>query len=94
MSNGSMPELGSLVGEIVVLDLSSPYVIIGRLASLQADYLVLDRVDCHDLRDSPTTREKYVLNCREHGPRPNRQRTWVSRREVIAISRLDDVLLD
>jgi hypothetical protein len=94
MSNGSTPELYSLVGEIVVLDLSSPYVIIGRLTSLQADYLVLDRVDCHDLRDSPTTREKYVLNCREHGARPNRNRTWVSRREVIAISRLDDVLLD
>lgn len=83
-----------LIGEILVLDLSSPYVYIGILADAQAEYLVLDSVDAHDLRDSPTTREKYILNCRLHGVRPNRKRTWVNQREIVGFSKLDDVILD
>lgn len=83
-----------LIGEIIVLDLSSPYVYIGILAEAQAEYLVLDEVDAHDLRDSPTTREKYILNCREHGVRPNRKRAWVNQREIVGFSRLDDVIKD
>jgi hypothetical protein len=83
-----------LIGEILVLDLSSPYVYIGILAEAQAEYLVLDEVDAHDLRDSPTTREKYILNCREHGVRPNRKRVWLNQREIVGFSRLDDVVLD
>lgn len=83
-----------LIGEVLVLDLSSPYVFIGMLAEAQGDYLVLDSVDAHDLRDSPTTREKYILNCRLHGVRPNRKRAWVNQREIVGFSRLDDVLLD
>ena len=89
-----IPTVANLVGQIVVLDLSSPFVYIGLLAEDQGEYLVMDMADAHDLRDSPTTREKYVLNCREHGVRPNRGRTWVNRREIVALSRLEDVLLD
>jgi hypothetical protein len=89
-----MTDWKALIGEIVVLDLSSPYVFIGILADAQADYLVLDSVDAHDLRDSPTTREKYILNCRLHGVRPNRKRTWVNQREIVGFSRLDDVVMD
>lgn len=83
-----------LIGDILVLDLSSPYVYIGILADAQDEYLLLDSVDAHDLRDSPTTREKYILNCRLHGVRPNRKRAWVNQREIVGFSRLDDVVLD
>lgn len=83
-----------LTGEVLVLDLSSPYVFIGILAEAQGEYLVLDSVDAHDLRDSPTTREKYILDCRLHGVRPNRKRAWINQREIVGFSRLDDVLLD
>ena len=89
-----IPSVASLIGEVVVLDLSSPFVYIGLLADEQPEYLVLDTVDAHDLRDSSTTREKYIMNCREHGVRANRGRTWVNRREIVGISRLEDVLLD
>ena len=87
-------QLQLLLGETVVLDLSSPYVYIGRLTEEQADYLVLEEVDAHDLRDSATTREKYVLDCRLHGVRANRRQIWVHRRDIVGISRLADVLLD
>ena len=85
--------LESLLGSTVVLDLSSPFVFIGRLLEEQADYLVLEDADAHDLRDSPTTREKYILDCRLHGVRLNRRRIWVRRGEIVSISRLDDVEL-
>lgn len=83
----------SLVGEVVVLDLSSPFVYVGTLLEHQADFVVLQDVDAHDLRDTTTTREQYVLHCRKFGPTPNRQRAWVSLREVVGISRLADVIL-
>jgi hypothetical protein len=86
--------LEPLIGEIVVLDLSSPFVYIGRLVDEQPEFLMLEDVDAHDLRDSTTTREKYILDCRMHGVRSNRRRAWVSRREIVAASKLEDVLLD
>lgn len=83
-----------LIGHEVVLDLASPYVVLGRLTAAHHDYLELVDVDMHDLRDTQTTREKYVLDCRLHGSRPNRARAWISIREIVSISRLADVLVD
>lgn len=84
--------LDSLLGEVVVLDLASPYVYLGRLVSVDAEHLVLEEADCHDLRDTTTTREKYVLDCRRHGFGPNRRQVWVNRREIVGVSRLEDVV--
>jgi hypothetical protein len=84
----------AFLNQPVVLDLSSAYVFIGTLVAEEPEYLVLEEVDAHDLRDSPTTREKYILDVRQHGIRPNRRRAWISRRELVSISLLADVLLD
>jgi hypothetical protein len=83
-----------LIGQEVVLDMASPYVVIGRLTATHHDYLELVEVDVHDLHDTQTTREKYVLDCRLHGIRPNRARAWISLRELVGISRLADVVVD
>jgi hypothetical protein len=88
------PLLPQLIGQEVVIDLASPYVVLGRLVVARHDFLELSEVDVHDLRDTQTTREKYVLDCRRHGIRPNRGRVWISLREVVGISRLSDVLVD
>src|SRR5262245_6269368 len=61
----------------VVLDMVSPYVYIGRLAGEDVTCLVLDDADVHDLRDSSTTRELYVLDCKRHGVGANRRRVYV-----------------
>lgn len=92
MKNGAAPVWQDLMGRSVVIDTSSPYVYLGRLVDRQGDFLVLQDVDAHDLRDTQTTREKYVLDARQLGITPNRHWTWVSMREVVAISRLEDVL--
>lgn len=83
-----------LRGSEVVLDLASAYVVLGTLVAAHAEFLELSAVDVHDLRDTQTTREKYVLDCRLHGIRPNRERIWISLREIVGISRLAEVLVD
>lgn len=83
-----------LVDHDVVIDLASPFVIVGRLTSLTPDSLVVEEVDVHDLRDTTTTRERYVIECAQHGVRPNRRKAWISRRDVVAISRLTDVVVE
>jgi hypothetical protein len=94
MSHSQDPLWSQLSGQEVVLDLASHYVVLGQLVAVHPEYLELERVDVHDLRDTQTTREKYVLDCRLHGIRPNRERAWIRQHEVVAISRLADVLPD
>ncbi len=84
--------LEELIGALVVVDVVSPYVYLGKLVEHRTDFLLLEEVDVHDLRDVSTTREKYVLDSRLHGIRANRRRVWLSLREVVGISRLDEVL--
>jgi len=84
--------LENLTGRDVVLDMASPYVHIGKLNGLDERYFELLDADAHDLRDTGTTRELYVLESKRHGPRPNRKRVLVRRDEVVSISALDDVL--
>lgn len=92
MALEATPQFEQLFGELVVIDLSSPYVYLGRLVESQGDYLLLSDADVHDLRDTATTREKYVLAARGHGINANRRWTWVSRGQIVGISRLDDIL--
>ncbi|MDB5350255.1 MAG: hypothetical protein JWN86_1502 [Planctomycetota bacterium] len=90
-STPAFPSLDSLFGQIVVLDLSSPYVCIGRLVA--ADdllYQLLD-ADLHDFRDSPITRENYVYDSVRLGIRRNRKQVLVRRSEVVAITRFADI---
>ena len=94
MSDPKHSDMPELLGQIVVLDLASPFVYLGRLMVDHPDYLVLEDVDAHDLRDTATTREKYVLDCHLHGINPNRRRLWVNRREIVSISLLADVIGD
>lgn len=78
--------------QAVVLDVVSPYVIIGTLTGWDDRYLVLKDADVHDLRDTTTTRELYVIETRRFGVRIARERVLVKLTEVVAISALADVL--
>ena len=84
--------LEKLRGRTVVLDLAAPWVYLGTLADWDAVHLVLADADAHDLRDTPTTREIYVLEAARHGVSPNRKRALVRRDAVVGLSRLKDVL--
>jgi hypothetical protein len=86
------PALEQLIGQPVVLDVTSPYVYVGTLAELDPKYLILTDADVHDLRDTTTTRELYVLDCKRHAVSVNRRRVLVNRDEVVSISALADVV--
>ncbi|MCH8244092.1 MAG: hypothetical protein IH897_16000 [Planctomycetes bacterium] len=54
---------------------------------------ILEDADVHDLRDTTTTRELYVVEAKRLGIHANRQRVLVRRDEVASLAALDDVLL-
>ncbi len=84
--------LEELLGQMVVVDLRSPFVCLGTLERIDEQYLSLRNADLHDLRDTDTTRENYVAASHITGIKRNRKRVLLVRAEVIAISRLEEVV--
>jgi hypothetical protein len=84
--------LEEMIGEKVVVDLRTEYVCLGTLLRVDAHFLELGNADLHDLRDTDTTRELYVAESKVTGIKRNRKRVLVVRTEVVAVSRLEDVV--
>ncbi|MCS7015760.1 MAG: hypothetical protein RMJ19_12620 [Gemmatales bacterium] len=82
--------LERMVGQLVIVDLESPYVCLGRLEDMNERYLVLGDADLHDMRDSDTTRENYIAESVATGIKRNRKRVVLLRNQVVAISLLED----
>jgi small nuclear ribonucleoprotein (snRNP)-like protein len=82
--------LEELIGQKVVVDLSSTFVCLGTLHQVDEHFLELRNADLHDTRDTDTTRENYVAASKATGIKRNRKRVWVVRAEMVAICRLDD----
>jgi len=76
----------------VVIDLVSPYVCLGKLVRVDEHFLELRNADFHDLRDTETTRELYVADSVATGIKRNRKRILIRRSEVVAISKIEDVV--
>ena len=85
--------LEQYIGQQIVIDISGRYVIAGTLNRVDSDNLYLDSADVHDLRDSSTTRERYVLEIGQFGVRPNRSNVVVPRPQVMSFSLLGDIIL-
>jgi hypothetical protein len=84
--------LGAAEGRQVVLDLASQYVILGTLTGSDAHHYILENADVHDLRDTTTSRELYVLDAKRHGINANRKRVFVRKDGVVSLSKLADVI--
>ena len=76
----------------VVIDLVSPYVCLGKLTRYDEHDLELKNADLHDMRDSDSTREHYVVAAARTGIKRNRKRVLIARAEVAAIARLEDIV--
>ncbi|QGJ70996.1 Hypothetical protein PBC10988_26990 [Planctomycetales bacterium 10988] len=92
MIDRPLPTYQEYIGHEIVLDLDAPFVVLGRFIEMRGDSFLLEDADLHDLRDTASTREKYTLDCREHGIRPNRRKVFVPLRQVVAISLLEAVI--
>lgn len=84
--------LKTLVGQVIVLDLASQYVILGTYRGSDGPYYLVDDADIHDLRDTATTRDLYVLDAKRHGVNCNRRRVLVRCEGVVGISLLAAVI--
>jgi hypothetical protein len=84
--------LQEFVGQVVVVDLRSEFVCLGTLRQVDEHYLELRNADVHDLRDTQTSRENYIAESRFSGIKRNRKRVLVVRRDVVAVSLLEDVV--
>ena len=84
--------LDEFLNQRVVVDLTSPYVCLGKLIRYDDHFLELKNADLHDLRDTETTRELYVADSVATGVKRNRKRVIIRRSEVVAISLLDEVV--
>lgn len=84
--------LDQLVGQVIVVDLRSPFVCLGTLEGFDEHYLLLRNADLHDLRDTHTSRENYVAASHATGIKRNRKRVLVVRADIVAVSRLQDVV--
>ena len=85
-------ELQAFIGKPVVVDTDSNMVYVGTLEEVTSSSLVLSDADAHNMTDSSTSKELYVLEARKYGIRPNRSRVWVSIVRMVSISLLDDVI--
>ena len=85
-------EMSAMIGHVVVIDTRSPFVFLGRLQDVRPTFAVLRDTDAHDLRETNTTREAYVLEAVRHGVNVNRSEVWVRWDEVVCVSKLDDVV--
>ena len=81
-----------LIGQRVVIDLRGEYVCLGTLNRLDEHFLELRNADLHDLRDTETTRENYVIASLTTGIKRNRKKVLVQRAEVVAVTRLKDIV--
>lgn len=86
------PTLETLIGREVVVDVASPYVYLGRLTGYDHKYVILEQADVHDMRDSTTTRENYIVDSRRYGIRANREKVYVRVGDIVSVSALDDVM--
>ncbi len=84
--------LQEYVGQKVVVDLRSTFVCLGTLAAVDEQFLDVRNADFHDLRDTDTTRELYVAESVATGIKRNRKRLLVFRSDIVAVTRLEDVV--
>lgn len=84
--------VNEMIGEKVVIDLRSEYVCLGTLKRVDDHFVELTNADLHDLRDTDTTRENYVAASVATGIKRNRKKLLLTRHEMVAISRFEDVV--
>ena len=84
--------LEEMIGQKVVVDLRSQFVCLGTLVRVDEHFVEMRNADLHDLRDTDTTRENYVAASCATGIKRNRKRLLLVRLEMVAVSRLEDVV--
>lgn len=86
-------ELAAFVGKDVILDTRGELLYMGRLEHVGEWFLTLVDADVHDLSDSRTRKDVYLIEAARYGLKKNRHQVMVRSREVVSLSRLDQVIV-
>jgi hypothetical protein len=86
-------ELAEFVGKDVVLDTRGELLYVGRLEHVGDWFLTLADADVHDLSDSRTRKDVYLIEAARFGVKKNRHRVMVRSQEVVSLSTLAHVIL-
>ncbi len=81
------------IGRLVVVDTATSYVYVGTLAEVKEHFVVLKDVDAHDRSEGLATKEKYVMDAKRFGVKPNRKEVSVRKVQVVSLSLLDDIIV-
>ncbi|MFP4055612.1 MAG: hypothetical protein ACLF0G_01950 [Candidatus Brocadiia bacterium] len=84
--------LEDYLGEQVVVDTRSSYVLLGTLVGIHRDYLTLETVDVHDTGFAESTKDQYIMEAGRLGICANRNGAKVRIAEVVSVSLLRDVI--
>jgi small nuclear ribonucleoprotein (snRNP)-like protein len=81
-----------LVGQTVVLDAAGQFIYLGTLRRMDEHFIELEDADVHDGSESPTPKERYVIESKKYGVKKNRKTVYVRAALVTSMSRLEDVI--
>ncbi|MEN8222412.1 MAG: hypothetical protein ABFR36_04050 [Acidobacteriota bacterium] len=84
-------DLKKFVKKKIVIDTRSSWIYIGTLKSIGTDSIELSDVDVHDSRDTPTTKEIYLLDSKKTGIKSNRESVHINIDYIVSFSPLEDV---
>lgn len=84
--------LNDYLDKVVVLDTDSRWLYIGILKAIEKDCYLIEDVDAHDLNETTTSRDDYLIGVRTHGLVINRKMVKVRKEKVIGISTLENIL--
>jgi hypothetical protein len=92
MGAGERSSWEPLLNQVVVVDTDSHLLYIGRLHEVTEDFVILRDADVHDTRESSTTKERYAMEAKRIGVRPNRREVSIRKTLVVSVSRLEDII--
>ena len=79
-------------GKVIVVDTDSRLVYLGTLNEITPEFIKLTEVDVHDGAATTTSKERYVMDAKNFGVRPNRKAASVRITTVVSVSLLEDVI--
>jgi small nuclear ribonucleoprotein (snRNP)-like protein len=92
-TNSPAAELTAYLGKDVVLDTRGELLYIGRLEHVGEWFLTLVDADVHDLSESRTRKDVYLIEAARFGVKKNRHQVMVRTREVVSLSTLEQVIV-
>lgn len=81
------------IGKPVVLDTKTPFIYLGLLQAMDDYFITLGSADVHDMEESTTPKDLYILEARRHGIQRCRHRVFVRMDQVVSFSLLEDVVV-